>query len=122
VYRRVGHRVTASSVPVALFSLGGIRLDCARRTVHNAAGERINLTAAAYAALERLFLAKGQVVTRDEISMAALHRPWRAEDRSVDQLILHLRQKLAADEDGQSLIQSIRGTGYLLRLAEPAAA
>jgi DNA-binding response OmpR family regulator len=64
-----------------------------------------------------LFGAQGKVVSRDEISQAVLNRPWRPEDRSVDQLILNLRQKLALDADGQSPIQSIRGSGYLLRLA-----
>ena len=54
-------------------------------------------------------------MSRDRLSEAALRRAWRAEDRSVDQLVFNLRQKLPADEDGTMLIQSIRGSGYWLR-------
>ena len=115
VHRRTAPQATAAPEQV-IFSLGSVRLDCAGRTVHGPDGERIALTSAEYGVLETLFLARGQVVTRDQLSQAALHRPWRAEDRSVDQLILNLRQKLAPDSDGQSLIQSIRGSGYLLRM------
>ncbi len=119
VHRRSSARMpnepeAAQAGPV---TAGGVRLDRARRAVHGADGERIALTSAEYGVLDQLFGAQGKVVSRDEISQAVLNRPWRPEDRSVDQLILNLRQKLALDADGQSPIQSIRGSGYLLRLA-----
>ena len=90
----------------------------ARRTVTGKDGNRISLTGAEYAALETLARAQGKVVTRDELSKAALRRAWQPEDRSVDQLVLSLRQKLGPDATGQSPIESIRGSGYLLRQAQ----
>ena len=42
----------------------------------------------------------------------------RAEDRSVDQIIFNLRQTLPPDEDGSTLIQSVRGLGHWLRASE----
>jgi len=62
--------------------------------------------------------AAGAPVSRDTLSDTALRRPWCPEDRSVDQLLFSLRQKLPPDEDGGMLIQSIRGYGYWLRASE----
>jgi DNA-binding response OmpR family regulator len=73
------------------------------------------LTSAEYATLETLAKADGHAVSRDRLSEAALRRPWRAEDRSVDQLVFNLRQKLPSDGDRGSLIQSVRGSGYWMR-------
>jgi len=51
----------------------------------------------------------------DRPSMLSRYSPWRAEDRSVDQLVFNLRLKLPVDEDGSVLIRSIRGAGYWMR-------
>jgi DNA-binding response OmpR family regulator len=106
----------ATSGATGLVTVAGIQIDCVRRIVTGQDGNRITLTGAEYAALETLAKAQGQVLTRDDISRAALRRPWRPEDRSVDQLVLALRQKLAPGANGQTVIESIRGSGYLLRL------
>jgi DNA-binding response OmpR family regulator len=95
-------------------TVGGICIDVSMRTVTTTNGERINLTGAEFAALEAMLAAKGQPVSRDQISKSALHRQWRAEDRSVDQLIFNLRSKLSDTDAGSRLIHSIRGAGYLL--------
>lgn len=118
VHRRVASRqVQPSAAPVAatLLEVGPIRINLQHRTVHTKDGRRLPLTSAEFAALETLAAAAGQPVSRDRLSEAALRRAWRAEDRSVDQLVFNLRQKLPADEDGTMLIQSIRGSGYWLR-------
>ncbi len=118
---RAVHRRTSSRSKVVesdeTVAIGETRLDLARRVVTGREGARISLTGAEYAALEALARVQGKVVTRDELSKAALRRAWQPEDRSVDQLVLSLRQKLGPDNNGQSPIESIRGSGYLLRLA-----
>jgi len=76
------------------------------------------LTSAEFTALETLASAAGAPVSRDTLSETALRRPWRTDDRSVDQLVFNLRQKLTPDKDGGMLIQSIRGSGYWLRASE----
>ncbi len=118
VHRRTSQRSKGQEPAAAAISIGEIRLDMARRTVTGKDGNRISLTGAEYAALETLARAQGKVVTRDELSKAALRRAWQPEDRSVDQLVLSLRQKLGPDATGQSPIESIRGSGYLLRQAQ----
>ena len=120
VHRRVnvgkGRSLVESSEPVLL--VGPIRIHLQHRSVHTADGRRVIITSAEYTALETLARANGAPVSRHRLSEAALRRPWQAEDRSVDQLVFNLRQKLPADADGSRLIQSIRGAGYWMRAAE----
>lgn len=97
--------------------LGGVRVDLRRRTVtaqraNGLADESIHLTAAEFVALEALIEAAPQPVSRERICRLALRRPFHAEDRGVDQLILNLRRKLFDDETAHSVIVSVRGAGY----------
>lgn len=123
VHRRVNRReeTKQSPRPRDTFVVGPIRINVVLRTVTTEDGQRITLTSAEFTLLEVLASAAGQAVSRDTLSEAALRRPWRPEDRSVDQLVFSLRQKLPADEGG-ALIHSIRGAGYLLRAPDAAAA
>ena len=125
VHRRVSlpklpDRQKAVPAPQVL-KVGSIYIDLPRRMAHDLHGRRLALTPAEFTALELLARAAGAYVSRDVLSKAALRRPWRADDRSVDQLVFNLRQKLPPDEDGGAVIQSIRGAGYWLRAPESAA-
>ena len=119
--RAVHRRVNVHKAPFAkahfgpALEFGPIQINVRRRSVQTLDGQRLNLTSAEYTALETLACANGAPVFRDRLSMAALRRPWRAEDRSVDQLVFNLRQKLPADAEGDMLIQSIRRSGYWMR-------
>ena len=120
VHRRVSTRAEPQTMsqPTPMLKVGPIRISALQRTVHTEDGRRLALTSAEFTALETLAGAAGAVVSRDTLSEAALHRPWRAEDRSVDQLVFNLRHKLPCDEGGDMLIQSIRGSGYWMRAPE----
>ncbi len=124
VHRRVNTRTEPrmSEQAPQVLTVGPIRINVMHRTVHTTDGKRLALTSAEFTALETLAHAAGSAVSRDRLSEAALRRPWRAEDRSVDQLVFNLRQKLPHDETGCMLIQSIRGSGYWLRAPEKVAA
>ena len=117
VHRRLSVRTDVKPQVQAsqILTIGPIRINVMHRTVHSADGKRLALTSAEFTALETLANASGAAVSRDKLSEAALRRPWRAEDRSVDQLVFNLRQKLPLDDSGGMLIQSIRGSGYWLR-------
>ncbi len=119
VHRRVNRREETKTSPRGrdAIQVGPIRINVVARTVTAADGKRIPLTAAEFTVIEVLVAANGQAVSRDTLSENALRRPWRPEDRSVDQLVFSLRQKLPQD-DGGTLIHSIRGAGYLLRAAD----
>lgn len=124
VYRRVntGGRGQPAARPTNRVVIGRLVIDLQHRSVASDTGTRIDLTSAEFAALETLLEASGQPVSRDRLSETALRRPWRAEDRSVDQLIFSLRHKLPPEPDGEQLIQSVRGAGYLLRAFDMAIA
>ena len=64
--------------------------------------------------MQELVLAGGRPVSRERLTEAALRRPWRPEDRSIDQLIFSLRRKLGDSEGSARMIQSVRGAGYVL--------
>jgi len=89
-------------------------VDLARRHISDDSGAQPALTEAEFAALQELLLAGGAAVTRQHLCDTALRRPWRAEDRSIDQLIFSLRHKLRDGEGGIRMIQSVRGAGYRL--------
>lgn len=124
VHRRVGIQTKAYATPKAgsVLHVGPIRINIGRRTVHTADGRQVTLTSAEFITLATLANAAGSTLSRDKLSQAALGRPWQAEDRSVDQLVFNLRQKLPTDESGTLLIQSIRGIGYWLRAPDRAPA
>ncbi len=104
----------AAAPPINPVNVGVWRVDLQRRAVRDSEGKPLSITAAEFAALQELVLAGGQPVSREKLSEAALRRPWRPEDRSIDQLIFSLRRKLGDSEGGARMIQSVRGAGYVL--------
>lgn len=97
-----------------VLSVGSLRVDLRRRSVSDAQGQILPVTAAEFTALRILIEADGQPVSRETLSEAALRRPWRAEDRSTDQLIFSLRRKIGDEDREPRMIQSVRGAGYVL--------
>ena len=77
-------------------------------------GEVLKLTNAEFTILVTLMRSAGEVVSREALTRAALGRQLLPDDRSLDTHISNLRKKVAPDSDGQSLIRSIRGSGYIL--------
>jgi two-component system response regulator CpxR len=97
----------------AILTQNGLRMDRQSRRV-TLDEETINLTGAEFAILERLLLANGEVVSKDDLCRHALGRELLPYDRSVDTHISRLRGKLGECSAGQPRIQSIRGRGYVL--------
>jgi two-component system OmpR family response regulator len=123
VHRRVGQHGEPAAREAKAQNAGGgfigrVWVDVQQRAAINADGQRIDITAAEFAALGALLDARGETVSREHLSEIALRRPWHAEDRSVDQLIFGLRQKLSSDGEGRRHIQTVRGLGYVLSLAD----
>ena len=112
IYRRAIRRL-----PREQAFYGGLCIDF-NRGIATTQGERLKLTAAEFTVLELLATHAGQVVSRDALSEKALRRPWRAEDRAIDQLVFTLRQKLPVDEADGALIQTVRCGGYRMRLPD----
>ncbi len=111
---RVADPAITSVPPIHPVQIGAWRVDLQRRSVRDGDGKPLAITSAEFAALQELVLASGQPVSREKLSESALRRPWRPEDRSIDQLIFSLRRKLGDSEGGARMIQSVRGAGYIL--------
>ena len=80
------------------------------------AGEQIALTEIEFQILELLMRSAGRVVSRDEISTVLYQRVSTPYERGVDVHVSHLRKKI--EVDGQQLIRTVRGVGYVLAADE----
>lgn len=91
---------------------GRLSLDTSARTLaldHHL----LSLTDAEFGIAEILMMNKGQVVSKNEISRFVFKRPLVDYDRSIDMHLSNLRKKLA-HFDGNDLLRTIRGSGYML--------
>lgn len=75
-------------------------------------GDEVDLTGVEFSLLETLVRSAGTVVSRDDLSRAALYRKTSAFDRSLDVHISNLRRKLGPAANGGDRIKTIRGVGY----------
>lgn len=101
-------------VLASIFMVDEMTVDLNRRLAVRADGTRVKLTTAEFAALATMVVAAPRPVTRDEVSQYALFRDHSPEDRSVDQLVHSLRQKLPPNAAGLAMISSVRTRGYAL--------
>src|ERR1039457_6355052 len=106
-------RDRASSSPAPQLRVQDLELDMAARRALRA-GKRLDLTDVEFALLEALMRDPGKVLSRDELSQAALGRAFDPFDRSVDMHVSRLRRKLGRDSEDEDRVKSVRGIGYQL--------
>jgi two-component system response regulator CpxR len=78
----------------------------------------VALTGAEFRVLELLMRAAGQVLSRESLTEQALGRRLVAYDRSIDTHISNLRRKLNLEAGRNPEIKNLRGSGYMLTLAD----
>jgi len=99
--------------PGVTLAVGDVKLDPASRTVSRA-GRTIPVTAREYALLDYFMRRVGSVLTRTMIAEHVWDFSFEQASNVVDVYVKHLRDKI--DVDGEpSLIQAVRGVGYVLR-------
>jgi two-component system OmpR family response regulator len=108
----------ASSAPLPrggghMLSFEGWTLDMQRRELTNPAGVVVDLSTGEYDLLLTFLEAPQRVLTRDQLMDAAKHRLATGYDRAIDVQVSRLRRKIDVSEEGQEMIKTIRGTGYL---------
>ena len=114
---RAVHRRLYRSEPepaVATASVPTLTIDPARRLLTGPGEASLALTEAEAAALDMLLDAAGTAVSREALGQIALKRSLHAEDRSVDQLVLKLRRKIASLGASERTILSARRHGYVI--------
>ncbi len=76
--------------------------------------KNLNLTDYEFNILHRLIESKGDIVTREELSLEVLGKTLSPFDRSLDMHISNLRRKLPERESKLPWLKTLRGKGYLL--------
>lgn len=87
------------------------QFDPIARTLHRPDGSEVSLTAAEFDLLAALAAQPGEPLPRETLTQRILGRPWRPDDRALDNLVLHLRKKLSPG--GERAIATIRNRGYV---------
>lgn len=90
----------------------GIIVDCSKRLATQN-GEPMELTNAEFNILEMLIKSPGQAFSKEELTEYALGRKYTAYDRSIDVHISNLRNKLGDNQEGEPLVKTVRGFGYM---------
>ncbi len=91
--------------------VGGWRLMLRSRRLLRPNGSECALTTAEFDLMRLLVEASGTPVSRQVIAEMVFRRPYRVEDRTVDNLVLRLRRKLGDGEE--NAIKTVRGAGYM---------
>lgn len=103
VARRGGHLLTFDSWV----------LDTRRRELTNPEGIIVDLSTGEYDLLLTFLEFPQRVLSREQLMDSAKNRVATGFDRAIDIQVSRLRKKLDASEEGQAMIKTIRGTGYM---------
>jgi len=104
-------RASGGKPPASPLLAGGLAVDRENRSVTRD-GERINLTAHEFRILELLASRPHKIFTRDEILDSIKDDSFGVFDRSIDNHIKNLRQKLADNPRAPRYIETVYGMGY----------
>ena len=95
--------------------LAGVDLHPDSRSV-TCNGKPVVLTGAEFDLLYSFLRNPGKIISREDLTQAALGRPMSPMDRSIDVHVSNLRRKLGPYDGEQERIKAIRGSGYVYLL------
>jgi len=95
------------------FSFDGWRLDVPRRRLTSPSGKDVSLTTGEFDMLVVFIKNHGRVLSRETLMDLTRSRSLEAFDRAIDAQIVRLRKKIEPDPKDPTLIQSVRGVGYV---------
>ena len=96
-----------------LLRFGWLEIDRGAREVR-VRGQKRELTGRQFDLLVLLAERAGRVQTRDQLMDALKGEEWDSVDRSIDVHISRIRQAIEDDAKHPRLVQTVRGTGYVL--------
>lgn len=110
--RAILRRTQKTPVHRPIIEEHNIVVDCSKRNV-TMAGKYLELTNAEFNILEMLIKSPGQAFSKEELTEYALGRKYTAYDRSIDVHISNLRNKLGDNPQGEAIVKTVRGFGYM---------
>jgi two-component system response regulator CpxR len=110
--RASGGGAAAASQPI---HLADVELHPESRSV-TCGGKLVSLTGAEFDLLYTFLRSPGKIISREDLTQAALGRPMSPMDRSIDVHVSNLRRKLGPYDGDQERIKAIRGSGYVYLL------
>jgi len=112
VLRRIESKPERKAAAVKV-RIGRCSLDLKSRTLSDAKGREIAITAMEFELLKALIDHPNQVLSRDQLLTLTRNREWEPFDRSIDIRITRLRRKLEEDPAHPRAIKTVRGAGYM---------
>ena len=109
--RNLLQRRPTADAPAREVRFGGCHFDLVRSELFRG-GEPIHLTAAEAGLLASLAQRPGEPVSREELSLSAA---FSGNVRNVDVQMTRLRRKIERDPRFPRYLQTVRGTGYVLK-------
>ncbi len=106
---------TTANGPAVPIHLADVELHPESRSV-SCDGKPVTLTGAEFDLLHTFLRSAGKIISREDLTQAALGRPMSAMDRSIDVHVSNLRRKLGPYDGEQERIKAIRGSGYVYLL------
>jgi len=109
--RNLLQRRPAADAPAREVRFGGCRFDLVRNELFRG-GDPVHLTAAEAGLLASLAQRPGEPVSREALSLSA---QFSGNVRNVDVQMTRLRRKIERDPRFPRYLQTVRGTGYVLK-------
>ena len=94
-------------------SFSGWTLDLSRRCLSSDSQESLPLTRAEFELLVTFLEHPGKTLHREWLMEKVTHRVWSPSERTIDVLVLRLRNKLEKDSHAPQIILTVHGEGYL---------
>jgi DNA-binding response OmpR family regulator len=113
--RAILRRTSGNNVAGHPIHLADLELHPESRSV-TCAGKPVSLTGAEFDLLHAFLRNPGKIISREDLTQAALGRPMSPMDRSIDVHVSNLRRKLGSYDGDQERIKAIRGSGYVYLL------
>lgn len=101
-------------------AIGRCRYDPAARVMSTLDGALIEMSQGDLDLLDALLDSPNAPLSRDELLEKSANRSWEPFDRSVDTRVTRLRKKIEPDPTRPTVIRTVRGVGYMLRLDKEA--
>ncbi len=104
---------TSSQQKTRSKSFSGWTLDLSRRNLSSSTQEKLPLTRGEFELLVTFLEHPGKTLHREWLMEKVTHRVWSPNERTIDVLVLRLRNKIEEDSHAPQIILTVHGQGYL---------